>query len=277
MPVEGLGNKLRHEINQFFLENARKLTENWYKDLDKEVYSVTEDESIEKLKQQNYNFHTHFCEIFVEDELNFYKLFEKWLMNVSRSEGPFSKPIPSIMRDFFRTQEQYLDLFERFTELTEGLYDQKELSKWRRRIIQAFEKLVIWFIDENHFVSTEKLTSQHDTITELSCPVIQVGGNIALLPLVGDIDTARSMIITENTLKDCDQNRIVKLYIDLSGVFIIDTMVAQKIFDLIEALDLIGVESILSGFRPELAQTAVQLGIDFSNVKITSKLQLIKN
>lgn len=66
--------------------------------------------------------------------------------------------------------------------------------------------------------------------------------------------------------------RIEDLCIDLSGVAIIDTMVAHEIFHLIQALKLIGVRSTLCGIRPEIAQTAIQLGLDFSHIRTTATL-----
>jgi rsbT co-antagonist protein RsbR len=109
-------------------------------------------------------------------------------------------------------------------------------------------------------------------IHELSSPVITIKKDIALLPLVGDIDTTRAKIILESTLQQCGDKRIAHLYIDLSGVVTVDTMVAHQIFQLIDALGLLGVKSTLSGIRPEVAQTAIQLGLSFENIRIKSNL-----
>lgn len=92
------------------------------------------------------------------------------------------------------------------------------------------------------------------------------------MPLVGDIDTARAKIILENTLNQCSQKGVQHLCIDLSGVVIIDTMVAHQIFDLVTSLRLIGVETTISGIRPEIAQTAVQLGLPFNEFRTASSL-----
>ena len=79
-------------------------------------------------------------------------------------------------------------------------------------------------------------------------------------------------MILENTLHQCSEKRITQLYIDLSGVAMVDTMVAQQLFTLIESLGMLGVKATLSGIRPEIAQTAVQLGLSFSNLSIRSSL-----
>ncbi len=78
-------------------------------------------------------------------------------------------------------------------------------------------------------------------ILELSSPIITLSKSTALLPLVGDIDTERAKFILENTLQACAKRRVEHLLIDLSGVVVVDTMVAHQIFKLIEALNLIGV------------------------------------
>lgn len=79
-------------------------------------------------------------------------------------------------------------------------------------------------------------------------------------------------MILENTLKQCSQRGIHHLFVDLSGVAMIDTMVAHKIFQLLDALKLIGVKTTLSGIRPEIAQTAVQLGLSFNKTEVRTNL-----
>lgn len=95
---------------------------------------------------------------------------------------------------------------------------------------------------------------------------------VALLPLVGDIGTVKSQFILENTLQQCSEKDVEHLCIDLLGVATIDTMMAQEIFNLVKALRLIGVQTTLSGIRPEISQTAIRLGLSFEHVKTTSSL-----
>lgn len=109
-------------------------------------------------------------------------------------------------------------------------------------------------------------------IQELSSPVIALDNKRALLPLIGDIDTTRAKFILEHTLEQCGEKGIHHLFIDLSGVVMIDTHVAHQIFNLIKSLSLIGVKTTLSGIRPEIAQTTVQFGISFNDVSIKPTL-----
>lgn len=264
------------ELYEYFLEQSWRLTEDWYRNLEKAdqtgVYVSLDSTVITKVKQQNHDFHLHFCEVFSIEEAIFYKDFEKWILNVAQDEEHLSTPLQHIHREFFHTQEQYLDLIYEFTEIHKGKYSDKDINTWGRVIVKTFGNVMIWFTQEYMNHSQKRLKAQQELILELSSPVISLNNHVALLPLVGEIDTARAKIMLENTLQQCSSLGVNKLLLDLSGVVMIDTMVAQQLFHLIEALKLIGVETTLSGLRPEIAQTAVQLGLNFEKISITSTL-----
>lgn len=264
------------EIHEFLLNKAKQLTEDWYNSLDKSdpygVYSTTDPSAIELLKKQNYEFHIQFCELFVQEESVFLTSFEKWVIEVAKDEEHLSTPVHFIVREFFRTRDQYLLFLKDFFAAASPAYSQDVMESWNEQIIRTIDKVVMWFMKEHHKFSVKRLQCQQEMINELSSPVIKLNHGTGLLPLVGDIDTARAKLILEKTLQQCAEKRVDCLLIDLSGVIMIDTLVAQQLFHLVEALGLIGVKTILSGIRPELAQTAVQLGLDFTQMSITSTL-----
>lgn len=265
-----------NELYQFLLEKTWDLTEDWYANLNKSesggIYTSDDPAVIESVKQQNYEFHKQFCEVFHIDEESFFNDFEKWIVKVAQDEEHLRTPLQMILHEFFRTQDQYLDLIEEFMEVNKEKYDCSQITKWRRMIVRTFSEVVTWFTEEYNNHSQKRLQAQQDLIHELSSPVISLTQDIALLPLVGDIDTARAKSMLENTLQQCNKMGVNQLFMDLSGVVMIDTMVAHQLFQLIEALRLIGVKTTISGLRPEIAQTAVQLGLSFENVTIKSKL-----
>ncbi|MDM5337182.1 STAS domain-containing protein [Fictibacillus enclensis] len=118
------------------------------------------------------------------------------------------------------------------------------------------------------------LRTAEEEIDELSVPVVLLGDGIGILPMIGDIDTKRAQILMDNALKSSVDLGLSNLILDLSGVPIIDTMVAQKIYQVIQALELIGVETKISGLRPELALTMTSIGVEFSGIKTFSSLHL---
>lgn len=264
------------ELQEFLLDKAWQLTEEWYESLDKRnslgVYGTKDPNAIKLLKEQNYKFHLHFCNLFMLDEPVFLKALEGWIHEIASDEQHLSTPEHLIINEFFRTREQYLKFIEEFVSLNESKYSKETIDLWNKLAISSIDKIVIWYMERYHEFSLKRLRSQQEMINELSSPVITLNEEVALLPLVGDIDTMRAKFILEQTLQQCYEKGVSKLLIDLSGVVMVDTMVAQQIFQLVESLELIGVHAVLSGIRPEIAQTAVQLGLDFDNIEITAKL-----
>ncbi|MBT2690901.1 STAS domain-containing protein [Bacillus sp. ISL-47] len=114
-----------------------------------------------------------------------------------------------------------------------------------------------------------------EAIQELSVPVIALTKDVAILPLIGELDTYRSKVLIEKSLQKCSELKVNTLIIDMSGVAIIDTMVGHEIFQVVKALNLIGVKTILTGLRPEIAQSVVQLGVSFANIQVMSNLQAV--
>ncbi len=107
---------------------------------------------------------------------------------------------------------------------------------------------------------------------ELSIPVIKISNQIGILPIIGDIDTQRARELMNKALVKGSELSLQHLIIDLSGVPIIDTMVADRIFKVVKALSLVGINAILSGIRPEIAQTMVNLGVNVSDIPVTSSV-----
>jgi rsbT co-antagonist protein RsbR len=117
-------------------------------------------------------------------------------------------------------------------------------------------------------VSLQKIALQ-----ELSTPLIPVFEKISVLPLVGTIDTERAKLIMENLLSGVVKHRADVVLIDITGVPVVDTMVAHHIIQAADAVRLVGSKCMLVGIRPEIAQTIVNLGIDLNLIITTSTLR----
>ena len=111
------------------------------------------------------------------------------------------------------------------------------------------------------------------SLQELSVPVVPIFEGIAILPLIGDIDTNRAKILMDHATQRASDLKITKLILDLSGVSFIDTMVANHIFQLGAVLELIGVKTIITGVSPAIAQTSVQLNINLDRISTYSSLK----
>lgn len=265
-----------NNIYDFFSNKTKELTEQWYQKLDKTelrgVYSSNAINTIDTIKQQNYEFHQLFIEIFTCDRSTLKSNLENWILKVSHDEEHGHTPIHEIIREFHVTQLQYQNLLKEYFSLHKDQYSLEEMFYLNELITDTMGQVIEWYTKEFNHNAERKLLAQQELILELSTPVIALNKQIALLPLIGEIDTNRAKILLEKTLEECDRLNINQLLLDLSGVAIIDTMVAHQIFQLIEALSLIGVKTHLSGIRPEVAQTAINLGLKFNQISIYSSL-----
>jgi rsbT co-antagonist protein RsbR len=137
------------------------------------------------------------------------------------------------------------------------------------RVVNEFiDELILIFSNSFTGLANKRLKAQQEVIDELSTPVISIVDGVAVLPIIGDIDSHRARILMEHTLRETTRQEVECLIMDLSGVFIVDTMVAQELFKIIDSLKLTGVDVNLTGMRPELAHSVVTLGIKFDNVKM---------
>ena len=119
----------------------------------------------------------------------------------------------------------------------------------------------------------EQIASQRTIIETLSSPVVQVWEGILTMPLVGSIDSRRATTITENLLQAIVERRAHCIILDITGVPVVDTQVAQHLITTAQACRLLGCEVALVGIGVEMAQTLVQLGVDLSALVTLADLQ----
>lgn len=112
----------------------------------------------------------------------------------------------------------------------------------------------------------EVIERQCDEISEISTPVIQVWEGVVALPIIGTLDSSRTQVVMENLLEKIVQTGSSIAILDISGVPAVDSLVAQHLIKTVNATRLMGAECIISGIRPEIAQTVVHLGIDLTSI-----------
>ena len=118
----------------------------------------------------------------------------------------------------------------------------------------------------------ELITRQQQEIMELSTPVVKLWDGILALPIIGTLDSARTQVVMENLLQAVVASNSKYAIIDITGVPTVDTLVAQHLLKTITAARLMGAECIISGVRPQIAQTIVHLGINLEDVITKAKL-----
>ncbi len=128
------------------------------------------------------------------------------------------------------------------------------------------DKLALHTTDSYIHGRDQVILRQQGEMLELSTPVVTLWDGIVALPLIGTLDSARTQVVMESLLQAIVQTNSRFAIIDITGVPIVDTLVAQHLLKTVTAARLMGAECILSGIRPQIAQTIVHLGINLQDV-----------
>jgi rsbT co-antagonist protein RsbR len=137
---------------------------------------------------------------------------------------------------------------------------------------RLIDKLSIITFDTYIKGREEVIMRQTDELEEISTPVIRVWEGIVALPIIGTLDSARTQKVMENLLNEIVATGSSIAILDISGVPTVDSLVAQHLIKTVRATRLMGADCVISGIKPEIAQTVVHLGIDLTNVETKSTL-----
>ena len=118
----------------------------------------------------------------------------------------------------------------------------------------------------------EVIRRQQEELLELSTPVVKLWDGVLALPIIGTLDSARTQVVMESLLTRIVETGSEMAIIDITGVPTVDTLVAQHLLKTVTALRLMGADCIISGVRPQIAQTIVHLGVDLQGVTTKATL-----
>ena len=264
------------ELYQYILDHSSLITENWLNMREKQdgsIYSVNAAGGVEQqLRTQNTLTVTTVTSALLDDCAIFNESMVEWALIVAESRVKSDTPIYEVLEAMNKVREIYWKTIVTFINDMDKV-TKEDIIRWNFVIHKAFDRLIGRFTELYYELTSMRLNAQQELINELSAPVIPLVDSIAVLPLTGDIDTHRAGRMLENVAEKCTAAEISHLFIDLSGVTIVDTMVAQQLYQVTKTLSLLGINSTISGIRPEVAQTSIQLGLDFSGISTHSTLK----
>jgi rsbT co-antagonist protein RsbR len=252
------------EITEYIQSNKSDLTHVWMERMKEEA----DEKFIQVVSDQIFTKTSHeFVEMIasnLRDSKEFTSRLEDFAEKVVRFGWPltfvtsalsaFAKVVYEAMReDKLITDKNHAEQVEIFDKWVTPMYN---------KVISAYTES--W----ERTVSLQKIALQ-----ELSAPLIPVFEKISVMPLVGTIDTERARLIMENLLNGVVKHRAEVVLIDITGVPVVDTMVAHHIIQAADAVRLVGAKCMLVGIRPEIAQTIVNLGIDLNQFSTNSTLR----
>jgi rsbT co-antagonist protein RsbR len=199
--------------------------------------------------------------------------------NVSDILSPEYKPVLEVLGDFSRSRglqgfspsetATFVFSFKQplFSALRKsGQQDSAELveNMWVADLL--LDKLGLYTTEVYQRSREDVIRRQQEEMLELSTPVVQLWEGILALPLIGTLDSTRTSVVMETLLQSIVDTHSELAIIDITGVPTVDTLVAQHLLKTVAAARLMGADCIISGIRPQIAQTMVHLQIDLSTV-----------
>ena len=190
-----------------------------------------------------------------------------FLGNVSRSRATqgFS-PSETATFVFSLKQPFFSRLRQELGEDAGGLAEEM----WSATVL--LDKLGLYTTEVYQKAREEVIKLQQAEMLELSTPVVKLWDGIIALPLIGTLDSSRTNMMMENLLQSIVDTGSGIAIVDITGVPTVDTLVAQYLLKTVAAARLMGAECIISGIRPQIAQTMVQLGVEFRDVVTKASL-----
>jgi rsbT co-antagonist protein RsbR len=186
-------------------------------------------------------------------------------MSAQRARQGFT-PVETAMFVFSLKQP----LFTRLRDMLKG--EPATLADLTWMISTLFDELGLFTTEVFQASREQVIVRQQQELLELSTPVVQLWDGILALPLIGTLDSARTQVVMENLLQKIVETGAAIAIIDITGVPTVDTLVAQHLLKTVAAARLMGADCIISGIRPQIAQTIVHLGVNLSNVTTKATL-----
>jgi rsbT co-antagonist protein RsbR len=134
------------------------------------------------------------------------------------------------------------------------------------------DKMAQWTVSSYQRTREDVIKRQQQELLELSTPVIKLWEGVLAVPMIGTLDSARTQLVMETLLQRIVEAGAQLAIIDITGVPTVDTLVAQHLLKTVSAIRLMGAECIISGIRPQIAQTIVHLGIDLQGIATKANL-----
>ncbi|MDG5471356.1 STAS domain-containing protein [Jeotgalibacillus sp. ET6] len=254
-------------------ETLRYLTERVLEEKEQLAHDITERQnhtysSLESLSSTLVPLRIELVTIYAEslslDPIDRQNRIEKWGLEAGKKCAELGTTLDSMLREVPHYRNAIGELIKQ--EAIKHEFSIERLYEVISILDQAVNDIVYYFCLPFVEVQHNNLKASQDQMLEMSVPVVPVDNGVAVLPLVGTIDTHRAKLVIEESLTQCLELNIEEFVIDLSGVAMVDTFVAQKLFQVMDSLKLIGVQPKISGISPEMAQTIVQLGLDFKDI-----------
>ena len=261
------------KVEELLRNKEKDILESWIKAQLENISTMRRDLiSNTDLRAESINFLREFTiaiKLGVTDDVTGpeYDKIREFLINISRSRALLGFTPSETATFVFSLKESILPYIQ---EEYKG--DVDELLRVINGVSNLLDKLGLLSFEEYSKGREEVIKEQIESLIELSLPVMKLWDDILAVPIIGVLDSKRAKIITENLLNMIVEFGAKYAIIDITGVPMIDSQVANHLFKTIQAVRLLGADAVITGIRPDVAQTLVELGIDLGEVVTSAVL-----
>lgn len=245
-------------------QHEKALLEEWVKTQQAQRRTATGSQSAEQLSSDSAEFLRRFMEALASGETDAqnasFEGVREFLADLSRSRARQGFT-PSETAVFVFSLKQPL-----FKRMRAAIKDADELGTaiWDATVL--LDDLGLFTTELFRKSREEVISLQQQELLELSTPVTRLWEGVLAVPLVGTLDSARTQVVMESLLEEIVRSGASIAVMDITGVPTVDTLVAQHLLKTVAAAKLMGAECIITGIRPQIAQTIVHLGVDLGDV-----------
>ncbi|QKQ27381.1 STAS domain-containing protein [Candidatus Reidiella endopervernicosa] len=222
-----------------------------------------------------------------EYSYEFLELFVMWLQSGAKmgQRGPEFRALEQFFTNFARQIQARggsLDIFVRYVQalqrvLIEELEESDEYTFEQSRevllvLARLFNQLVLDVFHIYLEVKEQTIKAQQEELKHTSTPITEIWDGVLTLPIIGTLDSSRTMTVMENLLSRIEKERAKVVVLDVTGVMAIDSQVSHHLIQMVRAVGLMGAKAILTGIRPEIARAITSLNIDLSMVSTRATL-----
>lgn len=257
---------MKQTLKEFAESYREEIAEQWFL----KASEITDSEQLQALSEEAMSrYNQEFFNVLISAVQNSEEQRQKLVHDFAEKMGQLRWPLTYLTRGLDNFKGILLDLF-----LTKG--DRDHYPEFSRTLDKSLDPIFTELTGRYRSYTDEwqkTIDIQRLALRELSAPLIPVFDKISVMPLIGTIDTERAKLIMENLLQGVIKHEAQVVLIDITGVPVVDTMVAHHIIQAAESVRLVGAKCIIVGIRPEIAQTIVNLGIDLTDIPTLSTLR----
>jgi len=265
------------ELYGYLKEHADQITEEWMNARTVQPGSFYSSQATQEVDRLLRNQHQQTVQLLIScfhlDETNFHVRLEQWAQTVAKSRVENGIAIHEVIKFLQKTRKIVWKYMKQYIHETEENLCKVGVAEWSETLNSSFDEMFLRFTEYYHEYHEKKLSEHQELIKLLDIPLIKLYNQVSILPVIGVINSDRGLSLLNEIPMKCSDNEVEELILDLSGVIQIEEAVAFQLTQLVQVLNLMGINCYISGIRPEVAKNTSSFGEEFHRIPKINSIQ----